>query len=192
MFERGLRDDPAFRRQVHQYYETITDCCGGVKCFPCCCPGTRDRRAYRLKEALFRVLDKRYGRSEGLRLPPHGPPLLTGDKKPHLGPSDTPQQGRGRQREMQKTEELAGVLRQIALKIFGDQELARTDQQRGKRVWDTQSVRKHPRGLTPALTDTGKDQTSPLVTRSPHSSWTQRAKLEPAAPSTSPIQTPRE
>jgi hypothetical protein len=76
-FERMLRFNEAFRQLVEQWLENCEN--GFCKC---CILGQRKRKALRLSAAAQRILARPYHPLEGLRLPPHGLPLLEGDTSP--------------------------------------------------------------------------------------------------------------
>jgi hypothetical protein len=78
-FERMLRFNGAFLEVVRQWLEN----CDNGFC-KCCNLGQNRRKVLRLGAAVERILATPYHPSEGLRLPPHGPPLLEGDTAPRL------------------------------------------------------------------------------------------------------------
>jgi hypothetical protein len=77
VFERMLRFDETFKHLVEQWLENCEN--GFCKC---CILGQKKRKALRLSAAVQRILARPYHPLEGLRLPPHGPPLLEGDTSP--------------------------------------------------------------------------------------------------------------
>lgn len=82
VFEFLLRQDLAFQELVNAF---ITQC--ENESTSCCFPRQNDKPIARLRAAKTRILGTPYGPTEGLRLPPHGGPLLPGDRRPHAGPT---------------------------------------------------------------------------------------------------------